>query len=135
MHPLDLDLIRNLGDRARAMFDVVTLRVYTAALIGRLRQRMPYGGHSRIPLPVNVPIRVAHNDSRERALLVYVDVDGLVPTPIVYSPTDSSGSVNFEALQSQLPGAFPETFVLRPDEQLFARGLAGATAIVATEWY
>lgn len=134
-HPLDLDCIRDLGDRARGLFDELTLRLYAAAVVGRQSQRAPYGSHHLVALPIGVSTRVAFNDSKANALRVYVDVLGFVPNAVVYSPSIDSGSVNYETLQSQAGGA-PESFVLRPSEQLFVRAVAApATVTVATEWY
>jgi hypothetical protein len=132
---LDIELMGDFRGRIDELFAPVTVRAYAAALIGRLQQRAAHGAHRTYPLPANVATLLANNDSRDRALLVYADVAGTVPTPVVYSSSNDSGANNYQALQSQAPGAVPERFVLLPSEQLFGRAPVQATAVISTEWF
>lgn len=135
---LDLDFLGDFGARVRAMFPLVLLRAYAAVLVGRQAQRAAHGAHREFSLAIGAPRQVAHNDSKERALLVYVDVETplLVLIGVTYSSSIDSGSSSFGLARKQGTGALPAMFVLLPGDQLFARAnVVPVTAIVAQEWY
>lgn len=126
----------DLYDRVVTMFDIVTLRVYTAAIVGAFRQRSPFGPHRSVLLPANTPQRIAFNDSKMRALLVYANARSLINGPVLYSSSDSVGSVNFAVPRSQPLNAAQVQFVLKPSEMLFAMATpTAATVTVSEEWY
>lgn len=120
--------------RARELFSEIDVRVYTAAVVSRLQQRAPFGSRRNVPLPSGTPTRLAFNSSKNRALRV--DVEWFSAAPVFVSDSPGGGSTNFVTASNLLPTGFAETYVLRPDEQLFATTLVGAgAALVGQEWF
>lgn len=120
--------------RAREILSDIDVRAYTAAVVSRLQQRAPYGARRTVTLPSSTPTRLANNSSKSRVLRV--DLEWFSPSPTFLSDSPGGGRTNFVTASNNLPIGFAETYVLRPDEQLFAttQGAAGAV-LVGQEWF
>lgn len=132
LHALDLDALGDFGDRARRLLSPLELRMYTAALIGRLSQRVPWGVHrGPIDLPLNTPTLLATNSTRDRALLVSTDFNSIIVGDVIYTSSSTAGLNDF-ARTAQAPGT-PQLFILRPDEQLFATAIGVPNELVVSQ--
>lgn len=125
-----------LVERARALFDPIELRMYVAAIVGRTGLRAPFGANRSFALPFNQPVRLAHNDSKGRALLVNLQLfGGPPPISVMLTPSPDAGATNFFSPKNSVLNNVSR-YILRPDEQLFATATAvGSTAVTAQEWY
>ncbi len=131
-HELDMALIEGLGRRAGELFAPHVLRAYSAALVSRINQRVPYGRRAMVDLPRGRPTKLAENTTDENAMFVTIDIGAT--SPVIYSTSNDAGSTNFTT-PAQASGA-PRPFVLFPGEALFGTATTALnTAMISQETF
>jgi len=130
-----MDNVDAILDRAHELLSDVDIRMYLATVTSRLQQRAPFGARRRVDLAGSAPTLLAKNDSKARALRV--DIEWFSNPPVFVSDSPDAGTNNFTTASNNLPSGFGETYVLRPDEQLFATtfGAGAAAVLVGQEWF
>ena len=144
-----LGLIGPYVERTKSLFDVALRRAYAAAVIGRQTTRAPYGALRLFTITSPAPVELARNDSKARALRVYVESRG--PGAITAAFGASLFSVGGTAFSSgnngfmftfSGPDKGTQQYVLLPGEQLFMAVVAAPAQTptnpprfaTATEW-
>ncbi len=110
-------------------------RMYDATVIGRGLQRETFGVRRLFALVVGEPTEVASNTSRDRALLVYLQLPVGGPQQFFISSAQGpgGGGSDFVGSGGQNPFTFgTKQFVLRPSDALWVTQRIGPRALVRT---
>jgi hypothetical protein len=132
------DFIGWLLAKAREFYEPLELRMYMASVIGQRGARSPFGTRTVVTLPRAVPTKLMENQSRNKAMLGYIELSppvNLAVVALAASPTAGPTSIAIPLLSifpssQDTPGviltAIPatQTFVLRPSEEVYGTCIA-----------